>query len=219
MRHIRLPLVLCTIAGAALSGCGGVKLRTPWEKTTAAAPVVVEATAPVRIDHYLLVALAGEGLLRESALRVPRRLRARRPRAGQRGTLDLDYGLNRIRQEEFVQSFDEHFHTPSPDTWRQAVPWCEQMGANRMVICKVAEYRQYWQDNRQIKRISFLAAIDDVPSASRVDRFQVVAEKEGPQSTFDDVEEEAAGRILAKIMGKTYTEPIARRSWWSRWLQ
>ena len=62
MRRMDLPLVWCVIAGAAFSGCGGVKLRTPWEKETAAAPVVVEATAPVRIDHYLLVALAGEGL-------------------------------------------------------------------------------------------------------------------------------------------------------------
>jgi len=219
MRRIQVHLVFWAIAGAVLSGCGGVKLRTPWEKTAAAAPVVVEATAPVRIDHYLLVALAGEGLHRESALRVTRLLRDRLTREGQRVTLDLDYGLNRIRQEEFVRLFDEHFHTPGPDTWRQAVPWCEQMGANRMVICKVAEYRQYWQDDRLFKRIVLLAAIDDVPSASRVDRFQIVAEKEGPQKTFDDVEEEAAGRILAQIMGKTYSEPIARRSWWPRWLQ
>lgn len=219
MRQIHLPFVLCLMAGTLFCGCGGVKLRTPWELKAAAAPEVVEATASLSIDHYLLVGLAGEGLHRETALRITRLLRDRLTRDGHRVTLDSDYGLNRIRQEEFVRLFDEHFHTPSPDSWRQTIPWSERMSARRVVICKVVEYRQFWQDERQTKRITLSAAIDDVAAASRLDRFQVVAEMVGPKNTFDDVEDEAAGRILARMMGKPYSESPPRGSWWSRWLQ
>ena len=107
-------------------------------------------------QSYLLVALAGKGLHPESARRVMRRLRDYLTGTGRQVILDQDFQLSEREKEERSQSYEKFSQAPNSREREKVKGWMTGVGAERLVICKVEEYRQYWNKDKKVNRIGLI---------------------------------------------------------------
>lgn len=195
-------MVFLMLLAWAASSCG------LWKTTAVTVPVERKISAPT---HYLVVALAGEGVHVETAERLTRRVRERFAQDNRRVTLSEELVQNPQMSRELAEDFDVLFYQDIERSWNRVQKWTDPIGVDKVLLCRVVGFEETWQRGQKVKRIVVQAACDDIAEATRLAHYQIVAERSGRHISFHDVENLAASRLITQLL--TRLEPPVQPSW------